>query len=79
MVEAKFQETETNLKEMHRARAEKNAVSMAALNAQLNEKLRGQLSGAAPDHPIFDRLVFSSAELFAQGSAELQQSGKDIL
>jgi chemotaxis protein MotB len=79
VVEAKFQETEAALKELHRARAEKNAASMAVLNGQLNERLRGQLSGAAPDHPIFDRLVFSSAELFAQGSSELQQSGKDAL
>ena len=79
IVQAKFQETEAELKKMHRARSEKNAVSMAALNASLNEKLRDQLSDAAPDHPIFDRLVFSSAELFAQGSANLQQSGKDIL
>lgn len=79
IVESKFQETEADLKKMHRSISEKNAVSIAALNAELNEKLRGQLSGAAPDHPIFDRLVFSSAELFAQGSAVLEQSGKDIL
>jgi chemotaxis protein MotB len=79
IVEAKFQQTEVALKELHRARAEKNAAAVAVLNGQLNERLRGQLSDAAPDHPIFDRLVFSSAELFAQGSSELQQSGKEAL
>lgn len=79
IVQAKFQKTEVELKELHRATSKKNAVSIAALNSELNEKLRGQLSDTAPGHPIFDRLVFSSAELFAQGSAELQQSGKDIL
>ncbi len=79
IVEAKFQETEAELKKLHRERSADYAVAMAALNSQLNEKLRGTLSGTTPDHPIFDRLVFSSAELFAQGSAELQQSGKDIL
>ena len=79
IVEAKFHETESELKKLHRIRSEENAVMMAALNATLNEKLRGSLSEAAPDHPIFDRLVFSSAELFEQGSAVLEQSGKKIL
>ena len=79
IVEEKFQETESALKKLHRVRSEENAVMMAALNATLNEKLRGSLSEAAPDHPIFDRLVFSSAELFEQGSAVLEQGGKEIL
>ena len=79
VVEAKFQETEAELKTQHRIRAEQNAVSMASLNANLNEKLRGQLSEAAPDHPIFDRLVFSSAKLFEQGSATLEDGGQEIL
>ena len=79
IVEAKFQETESELKKLHRIRSETNATMMAALNGTLNGKLRGSLSEAAPDHPIFDRLVFSSAELFEQGSAVLEQSGKQIL
>jgi len=79
IVEKNFRKTEEDLKDLNRRRSEENAVLMAALNSNLNEKLRGTLSGAAPDHPIFDRLVFSSAELFSKGSAELQQSGKDIL
>ena len=79
LIKQKNYATESELKKLHRIRSEENAVMMAALNATLNEKLRGSLSEAAPDHPIFDRLVFSSAELFEQGSAVLEQSGKEIL
>ncbi len=79
IIEAKFQETEADLKKLHRVRAEKNAVTIATINSNLNEQLRGALSGSTPDHPIFDRLVFSSAKLFEPGSAVLGQGGKDTL
>lgn len=79
IIERKFQETEKELKEMHRERAQKNAVTMAKINSDLNDKLRKPLSGTAPDHPIFDRLVFSSAKLFEPGSAVLEESGHEIL
>ena len=79
IVEEKFQETEGELKKLHRIRSETNAVMIAALNGALNERLRGSLSESTPDHPIFDRLVFSSAALFEQGSAVLEQSGKELL
>ena len=78
-VQANFQATENELKKLHHAEAAKNAVAIAGLNAKLNDQLRQTLSGATPDHPIFDRLVFSSAKLFDPGSAVLGKGGKEIL
>lgn len=78
-VQAEFQATENELKKLHRAEAAKNAVAIAGLNAKLNDQLRQTLNGATPEHPIFDRLVFSSAKLFEPGSAVLGKGGKDIL
>lgn len=78
-VQANFQSTEKELKRLHHEEAAKIAVTIAGLNAELNDKLRKTISGATPDHPIFDRLVFSSAKLFEPGSAVLGKGGKDIL
>ncbi|MDR6263428.1 OmpA family protein [Roseobacter sp. N2S] len=78
-VQKNFQATEKELKKLHHAKSAKNAVVIAGLNAKLNDQLRQTLSGATPDHPIFDRLVFSSTKLFEPGSAVLGKGGKDIL
>lgn len=78
-VQKDFQATEKELKKLHHAESAKNAVVIAGLNAKLNDQLRQTLSGATPDHPIFDRLVFSSTKLFEPGSAVLGKGGKDIL
>jgi chemotaxis protein MotB len=79
IAQEKFKETEDRLKKLHRKRSEETAVLTAALNATLNERLREPLLGATPDYPIFDRIVFSSAKLFAAGSSDLEPKGQELL
>lgn len=77
--DAIFASAEEKMRGAQRERSEHNAARLAALNADLHDKLRAALGSAKISHPVYDRFVLSSEALFQPGSARLAANGQDTI
>ncbi len=74
-----FGKAEIELRSAQRIKSQETAATLAALNADLHDRLRKSSNIAGVRQTVHDRFVLSSEALFDPGSATLGKTGKQII